>query len=419
MTIMTRLLSSALFLCLALPAFSASPIKLGLNYPSTGPYKVQGIAQAQGAELAIEEINATGGVLGRPLELVTANSASKPAKSVENVKKLAGLGAHMLFGGSSSAVAIAAGKEAAKHDLIYFGTLTYANEVTDDEGHTHMFRESYNAWMAAKALSFYLNQSLAGKKIFYVTADYSWGHSTEASLRKFTNTEDPYIHASVKVPFPRPRPADLDYALQQADASGADVLVLIQFGEDMAAALAQAFRMGLKEKMEIVVPNLTLGMAKSAGAAALHNVVGAVPWTWKVPYLYGHEKGKAFVEAFSAKFSQYPSSSAASAYNIVYQFKEAVERAQSLETGKLIKALEGHKYSGIKDPQEWRAFDHQNVQSVYVVKGKKRADVLADKFHGDYFDVLLNIPGPTAVKTLEEWQESRRAASKPLTLSKP
>ncbi|MDO6750186.1 hypothetical protein, partial [Gilvimarinus sp. 1_MG-2023] len=67
-------------------------------------------------------------------------------------------------------------------------------------------------------------------------------------------------------------------------------------------------------------------------------------------------------------------------------------------------------------PQTWRDFDHQSVQSVYVVKGKHRATVLADKFNEDYFEVLLSIPGKTAAKTYEEWSATRQAAGKSLTL---
>ncbi|MDO6680815.1 ABC transporter substrate-binding protein [Oceanobacter sp. 5_MG-2023] len=400
----------------ALTAQAADSIKLGLNYPSTGPYKEQGIAQARGALLAVEEINAAGGVLGRPLELITANTASKPDKAVENVKRLSSQGVSMLFGGSSSAVAIAAGKEAARQGLIYFGTLTYANETTDEEGHRYMFRETYNAWMAAKALAFYLNQSLAGKKVFYLTADYSWGHSTEGSLRTFTNTQDKNKYPGVLVPFPRPKQADIESALEAAERANADVLMLVQFGDDMASTLKAAYRMGLKDKMTIVVPNLTLGMAISAGAGILEDVIGAVPWTWQVPYLYGFEKGQQFVERFADRFQKYPSSSAASAYNIVYEFKAAVERTGSLSSSRLISALENHTYTGVKDPQTWRDFDHQSVQSVYVVKGKHRATVLADKFNEDYFEVLLSIPGKTAAKTYEEWSATRQAAGKSLTL---
>ena len=408
--------TTLLLMCLPLQVLAADTIKLGLNYPSTGRYKEQGIAQARGALMAVEEINNAGGINGKKLELLTANTASKPDKAVGNVKKLAAQGVSMLFGGSSSAVAIAAGKEAKKHDLLYFGTLTYANATTGKEGHSHMFRETYNAWMTAKALAFYLNQDLQGKKVFYITADYSWGHSTESSLRNFTNTQDELAHPNAIVKFPRPRQSDLEEALVKARDSGADLLMLIQFGDDLATSLRLAYNMGLKKEMDIVIPNITLGAAKTVGAGLLEGIISTVPWCWRVPYLYGFEKGKRFVENFTERFQMYPSTSAATAYTIVYQFKEAVERAGSLKTAKLIKALEGHTYTSLKDPQTWRAFDHQSVQSVYVVRHKKRKDVLADKYNEDYFDVVLNIPGNTAVRSFEQWSDVRKKAGKPAKL---
>jgi branched-chain amino acid transport system substrate-binding protein len=397
-------------------AQAAEPIKLGLNYPSTGRYKEQGLAQARGALLAVEEINASGGILKRPVELLTANSASKPDKAVDNVKELAAQGVSMLFGGSSSAVAIAAGQEAAKHNLLYFGTLTYANETTGAQGHKYMFRETYNAHMAAKALAAYLNESLKDKKLFYITADYSWGWSTEDSLRAFTNTEDKGVHPGVLTAYPRPRDSDFKDALQQAEASGADVLMLVQFGDDMAMALKVAQQMGLKDKMTIIVPNLTLGMARSAGSGIMEGVIGAVPWCWRVPYEYDFAGGKAFVEAFVARFNTYPSSSAASAYSIVYQFKEAAERSRSLDTAKLINALENHRYTHLKDTQQWRAMDHQNVQSVYVVRSRPRNDVLKSDLHEDFFEILLQLPGEQAVQTAEEWALDRKSVGKSLAL---
>jgi branched-chain amino acid transport system substrate-binding protein len=403
---------------LHIPVLSAAEaIKLGLNYPSTGRYKEQGLMQARGALMAIEEINNEGGVLGRPLDLLLANTASKPDKAVRNVKKLAKQGAAMLFGGASSAVAIAAGKEAAKHNLIYFGTLTYANGTTGKEGHRHMFRESYNAWMASKALGKYLNEALKGKKLFYITADYSWGWSTEESLRLFTKTKNTEVHKGVTVRFPRPREGDFAVALDAAMESDADVLMLIQFGDDMARALRLAHRMGLKDKMTIIVPNLTLGMARSAGAGVMEDVIGAVPWSWQVPYQYDYPQGKIFVEAFVDKYQAYPSSAAASAYNIVYQFKDAVERTRSLGTDKLIKALENHRYTGAKDPQYWRDFDHQNIQSVYVVRSKPRSEVMKSHFHEDVFEVLMKLPGEQAARTHEQWLRARNQAGKPPALA--
>jgi len=405
-------------LLLASPLLQAAEtIKLGLNYPSTGRYKEQGIMQARGALLAIEEINAAGGLRGKPLELLTANTASKPDKAVANVAKLADQGAAMLFGGASSAVAIAAGKAAAKRDLLYFGTLTYANGTTGVEGHKHMFRESYNAWMASKALGRYLSDELQGKKLFYITADYSWGWSSEESLRSFTNTTNSEQHPGVRVRFPRPRESDFAVALEAAEASGADVLMLIQFGDDMAHALRLAQRMGLKDKMTVIVPNLTLGMARAAGAGIMEGVIGAVPWSWQVPYQYNYDNGKKFVEAFVAKYNTHPSSSAASAYSIVYQFKDAAERAGSLASGKLITALEGHRYTSVKDEQQWRAFDHQNVQSVYVVRSRPRDDILKSPMHEDFFEVLMKLSADEAARSHKEWLQVRKAAGKPLALN--
>ena len=85
-------------------------------------------------------------------------------------------------------MAIAAGERARDHGLLYFGTLTYSNDTTGKNGHRYMFRECNNAWMSAKVLGQYLNKTLPDKRYFYVTADYTWGHTTEA-LRQATASE--------------------------------------------------------------------------------------------------------------------------------------------------------------------------------------------------------------------------------------
>jgi len=198
---------------LTITAF-AEEVVIGLNYPETGPYDVQGLAQKRASDLAIKEINSNGGILGKQVRLVSRDTASKSDKSVENVRKLIEEDkAAMVFGGSSSSVAIAGGKIAKELDRIYFGTLTYSNTTTGKHGHTHMFRETYNAWMAAKVLSKYLNKNYAGKKYFYVTADYSWGHSTEESIRTFSNTSDVPVHRGTKTPFPGATRKDFQKAL--------------------------------------------------------------------------------------------------------------------------------------------------------------------------------------------------------------
>jgi len=146
---------------------NAGGLNIGLNYPKTGPYSLQGSAQLNAAKMAMEEINAAGGISGKKIELVIRNSKSRPDVTKRNVEELIDKDhCEMIFGGSSSSVAIAGGKVAKSRKKLYFGTLTYSNSVTGAEGHKYMFRECYNAWMGAKVLSDYLRANHSGKKIF-------------------------------------------------------------------------------------------------------------------------------------------------------------------------------------------------------------------------------------------------------------
>jgi ABC-type branched-subunit amino acid transport system substrate-binding protein len=411
----TKIIKNALVLLTILLALStgasAAVVKIGLNYPKTGPYSVQGLAQLRAAEMAVEEINQTGGILGHKVELVVRDSKSKADLAKKNVEDLIdNEGVEMVFGGSSSAVAIAGGKAAKSRGKLYFGTLTYSNATTGVQGHKYIFRECYNAWMGAKVLSEYLKEHFSGKRYFYVTADYTWGWTTEASIRKFSRTLDTKRHKRILTPFPGATRKNFQKALTKAASSRAEVLVLVLFGKDMADAVKLATEMGLKKKMSIVVPNLTLGMAASAGPKAMEGVVGALPWTWKLPYDKNYAKGIAFVEDFANKYKSYPSTSAASAYTIMHQYKGAVERAGGFDAKAVIAMLEGHKYTLLKDEQVWRAFDHQSVQTVYAVRCKPEVQVLKGKFKQDYFQILKAMPGDKAVRSEDRWARTRKAA---------
>ena len=191
-----------------------------------------------------------------------------------------------------------------------------------------------------------------------------------------------------------------------------DVLVLVLFGADMATAIKEATKLGLKEKMQIIVPNLTLGMAEGAGAEAMEGVVGALPWSWQVPEKYGYERGKKFVTDFETRYGSYPSTSGASAYTIMYEYRDAVARAGSSDGASVVKALEGHEYELLKDKQTWRALDHQSIQSVFAVKCKPAAEVKASKHGQDFFEIISRMDGDKAFIDEATWKEQRIAAGK-------
>ncbi|THB68688.1 MAG: ABC transporter substrate-binding protein [Desulfovibrio sp.] len=395
------------FLALAAPLAAqepSPPVLLGINYPLTGPYSVEGLDQIRAAQLAVDELNTRGGILGRRIELVAKDSASDVVRTRMNVNDLIDQGCSMIFGGSSSAVAIAASEECQKRNVPFFGTLTYSTATTLDNAHRVSFRECNNSRMSARVMADWLNDHYAGASYYYITADYTWGWTTEKAVRTVTETQDASVHPGALTPLGA---TDFSRELRQARAAQPDVLVLVLFGKDMAYALAQAQDMGIKDECQIVVPNLTLGMAERAGAQAMEGVVGTVPWTWSVPYLYEYARGVEFIEAFVARYRRYPSSSGASSYTIVHEYASAVERSGSFSTNSVIIALEGHEYQLLKDPQTWRALDHQSVQTVYMVRGNSLDQVLADPLRLDFFTVLSFLPGQETVLAPNEWRALR------------
>ncbi len=411
------LLTGVILITVAIAA-QAAPVNIGLNYPKTGPYSAMGKAQLQAAKLATSEINEAGGIKGREINLITRDTKSKPSLAKQNVTELIDdHGAKMVFGGSSSAVAIASGKVARSKQVPYFGTLTYSNATTGKEGHRFMMRECYNAYMGAKVLGDYMKKNLSGKKFFYITADYTWGWSTEDSIRKFSNTTDESKHPGTTTPFPGATPLDFKKALTLANANNPDVIVLVLFGSDMTNCMAQLTSMGLKGKVdEVIVPNLTLGMAKGGGPQVMAGAIGALPWSWNIPFEKGYERGKKFVNNFAEEYEGYPSTSAASAYSILYEYERGVEKAGTFEGKEVIKALEGTEYKLLKGKQRWRKFDHQNIQSVFAVRCKPRKEVLKDKFNQDYFEIIKEMSGEKAARTRSQWNKVREEAGKPTQL---
>src|SRR6185369_10977260 len=198
-------------------------VKIGLSYPETGPYAKQGLDQRRAADLAVEEINAAGGILGKKVQLVYRDTRSNAKVARGNAVDLFDKeGVPMIFGGSSSAVAIATGEVALQKNRLFFGTLTYSTETTGEYGHRHIFRESYDAYAAGKVLSEQLKKNFAGQKYFYITANYTWGWTTESVLRGFTNTKDTAAHPEVLTELGA---KDFREALKEAKESKATVLV--------------------------------------------------------------------------------------------------------------------------------------------------------------------------------------------------
>jgi ABC-type branched-subunit amino acid transport system substrate-binding protein len=399
------------FCCLLLHCLGTSllaePIKIGLSYPRTGNYKAEGLELHRGALMAVEAINGNGGLLGRPVQLLTRNSASRAQKARDNVTRFARQGAQMVFGGATSEEAIAAGKRARELGLLYFATLSYANEVTGREGHRYLFRESSSALMSARVLGEYLGWHMPRQRYHYIVVDDTWGRSIESELRATTGSQDRARHGRSALPSSAAMRQHYLDALNKAAASDAQILVLALLGEDLLRSMRLAHNLGLHTRMQIIVPHLSKSIVQQAGPKVMQGVIGTEAWTWQVPAQENSPAGQAFVEDYIRQHREYPDSAAASAYAIVQQWADAVRRSASLDSEKLIRALEDHRYSLLKGPQQWRAFDHQNVQSIYAVRVRTRSQIMQDPLKQDYFEIIHRMSGETATPSHDEWQQER------------
>ncbi|MDD2159437.1 ABC transporter substrate-binding protein [Pseudomonas sp. MIL19] len=407
----TTPLSHLLLSCLLLVDLGnlaqAEPIKIGLNYPRTGNYKDEGLELRRGALLAVDEINQAGGVLGKPLELLSKNTSSQADKAVSNVDYFANQDARMVFGGATSEEAIAAGRRARERGLLYFATLSYANEVTGLAGHRYLFRESNSAWMSARVLGEYLSWHMPRQRYHYIIVDDAWGRSMENALRLTTNSTDRARHGRTALPSGLVRREQYLAALNKAARSEADILVLVLLGENLQRSMRMVHNMGLKQRTQIIVPNLTKSVVQQAGPLVMEGVIGTEAWTWNLPSQDNIAQGQQFVERYISDYQEYPGSTSASAYSIVKQWADAVQRTQSLDSERLISTLEDHSYQLLKGQQQWRAFDHQNVQSIYAVRVRKRDDVMLDPFKQHYFDIIHHMDGDQAAPSQDEWQQER------------
>lgn len=397
-------------------SMAAESVTIGLTYPRTGAYKAEGLAQMRGALLAIEEINADGGLLGRTISLSSRDSSARPERAVKNVEQFIQEGAAMIFGSVSSAEAVAAGKRARQGSVLYFATIGYSDDVTAENGHKYIFRESSSASMTGKALGSYLHKRFPNKKYAYITADYSWGHSAEAAIRTHTGTTDTGKHIRILIPFPNSRQSDFIDAMTQVQYSDADILVLVLYGKDLVRGMQNAYTMGLKDNMRIVVPHLIQTAIEEAGPGIMEDVIGVEHWLWRAPEMEESPKGMAFVKNFDQKYGIYPSSAAASAYTVVYQWADAVKRARSFRSADVIRELEGHEYSLLKDKASWRDYDHQNTQTVYVVRANKREEVLKHPSRQDFYEILDRVPSSSNSDSHEDWAAARKRANQPTSL---
>lgn len=390
------LLAEVLFIFFAsVSSWPVETVLFGINVPLTGSYSRQGEDELRAYKLAINIINEQGGILGKKIVYSVKDTRTNAEEARKNTKEFIKNGAILVTGGSSSAEAVAMGEECQKGGVIFMATLTHSNDTTGKDGHRHTFRWYIDAHMSAEALSHDLIRQFGkNARYAYLYADYTWGISLLESMQSFL--EKAGGKTILKIPT---KLGEVSYIspLLQARLAGADVLVLIQFGQDMIYSLQQATTLELSKKMAIVVPLMDIHMAESLGPEVMQGVITSMSWYHGLADVY--EGSKKFTELFEKEYKHKPGSGAAAAWVDIFQYADAVKKAKSFDHFKVIKALEGHHFQLLLDEEYWREWDHQGIHPTYVAVGKNPVDV-ADKW--DLFRIIGVYRGEDLAQTHEE-----------------
>ncbi|MBI3002557.1 MAG: ABC transporter substrate-binding protein [candidate division NC10 bacterium] len=323
-------------------ALGVPVIRLGVQGSSSGSHADYGRQIMMGSTMAVEEINAAGGILGCKLEMKFVDEELKPASAVKNVRYLVTeWGAHFLYGVDSSGSSMAIIKE-----IVRVAVPVYQDAILP-------------------ALIFKDRPEL--KRFATIGSDYEYGYSTwsmfKETMKKFR--PDAEFVAAAWAPF---WTMDFSSHISAVMAEKPDVIIATPWAGEAVMLLRQAMLQGVFDRIHVwwqamggsvdVLEGITREVQQDkfkgklwATARYIHN--------WP-----DTPENKAFIERFDKRWGRLPNYSAETTYSAIYITKAAVEKAKSLETAKVLEALKGMQ---IQTPAGLRVFRTEDHQFIYNV----------------------------------------------------
>ena len=381
-------------------AQDTGPVKVGFPIPLTGPYGTEAKDQQAGAELAIAQINAKGGILGRKVELLVRDTKLNAAEAARRAKELIeSEGVHLMSGVLSAANQLAVNEQCKLRGIPYM-SISQANEITQrPDNSIYTYHEALDPHMTTQAVGEYVAKKY-GKKWYFLTSDYAYGwQMTDGFIRRGKEYGAKSV-GETKHPLGT---SDYSSYMPRVLAAKPDVLFLDNFGKDQINSVKQATAFGLKKKMQIVCPILLMSSRLGGGEEAFDGVIGGASFYWEMK----HPTAKEFADAFQKANGRPPIDYAGYAYSGVKEMLMGVDRAGSLDPVKLAEAIEGRTYDNYKGPQWWRPCDHQSQQDVFIIKSKKA------KAEYDVFQIIETVSGKNE-RLLRTCIEEGQNPSKPI-----
>ncbi len=353
-----------------------------------GPYK-------QGIELGLEEINAAGGVNGRPLEFIFRDDQGEPGEAVKIAEELMTReGAVMLTGTILSNVGLAISSFAAEKGYVYLASEPLADGLVWGSGNAYTFRLRDSTYMQAAMLAEAAAKTDA-VKYATIAPNYAYGKDAVAAFKSALTALRPDVEF-VAEQWPGVFKIDAGAEVQALERAKPDAIYNVTFGADLAKLVREGTDRGLFEGRNVY--GLLSGEPEyldPLGDEAPEGwVVTGYPW-------YDLKDGAAgdFVKAYQAKYDDYPRIGSLVGYMTAQSIAAALSRAGSTESEAIRAAFEGLKLSTPMGEIEYRQIDNQSTAGAYVGKTTVRdgKGVMVDWEYKDGADYL---PSDDVVRSL-------------------
>jgi branched-chain amino acid transport system substrate-binding protein len=360
------------------------PIRIGQIIPFTGFLGAIGEYGKQGATLAVEELNEKGGVLGRKLELVTEDEAN-PGVAVQKARKLIEKDRVVAIEGTvSSASCLAVGDEVQRAKTLLVNAGSNSDEIRSKRCHRYVFSTEGCNTQYVSAIGNWLIKERKINRWYFLTSDYAFGHDL---LRVARNLLQANKGTEVGSDLAPTGTTDFSQYVTKIKAAKPDLVFHNLAGADVTNFLKQYAEAGMT--LEVAGGVIDSAYAWPVGEALRGHF----------PIIWWHElttpASRAWAARYIKRWGRPPDNQAYGDYVAVHAIAQAVDKAKSTDSAKLVQALEGHTLTGAMDglkgrPLTFRAWDHQLLQPMYVVAAKDKSK-WKDKW--DIFQIIGEVPG--------------------------
>ena len=344
------------------PAISFSePIKIGAMFISSGKMGGYGKHGGQAIQLAIDQINADGGVLGRNLEAVVEDTKLKKDVALALAERFVNQDkVDFLIGPTSSGIAMGLTEFARQNKKILVLTQAATDALTGAKFHPYVFSTLSNAMMHSRSGA-YLMASKPYKKYMCVGPDYSYGHSSWKMFKSKLQELRPDVEFIGEL-FPKFLAKDYSEEINKVLESKPDAVWCPLWGGDAINFIKQALPTGLFDKVKFAFPVAgALEVLVPMGSDMPSGVYVSSRYFFTSP---DSSMNQRFVNDYYTRFNEYPDYMAGETYAGVYFIKAAIERAGTIDADKIIEAIEKEPLSW-ETPEGWktmRSEDHSVVE---------------------------------------------------------